>query len=106
VAAVVADAQALPVRPGAAQVVVAENVLDLLDAPEAFLARVQTALAPRGRALVSTPSPALAGARVRRLVRRAGLELLEQAEALPWVRANSARHLEVYLVHALLLGRR
>jgi SAM-dependent methyltransferase/uncharacterized protein YbaR (Trm112 family) len=107
VAGVVLDAAALPVARGALDLLVAENVVDLLDEPRAFFEGVRDALAKKGRALVTTPDPALGGTEddaVQRLAVAARLKVSEVRDGLPWVRLNSARHVEVYLVQALALA--
>lgn len=108
VAAVVAEAEALPFTTGAFDTVVAENVVDLLDAPLDFLVRVRGSLSPGGRALVTTPAPALGGdddGVLAELAKRAGLKVGEVRDGLPWLRVNSTRHVETYLVQALALVR-
>lgn len=109
VAGVVLDAEAMPMVPGSVDLVVAEHLVDLLDHPEAFLTAVARALVPRGRALVTTPAPTLGAsgdAHLERLARRAGFAVGARGDGLPWLRRNSERHLEVYLVAALELLRR
>jgi SAM-dependent methyltransferase len=108
VAPVVMDAAALPLVSGSADLVVAENVVDLLDEPLAFLEGVRRALKKKGRALVTTPDPSLGSgddSALGGLVARAKLKLVERDDGLPWLRTNSARHLEAYLVQALALRR-
>ena len=55
VVAVVADACALPVADGAADVVVAENVIDVVDDADAFVRAAFAALKPGGLFLLTTP---------------------------------------------------
>lgn len=108
VAPVVMDAAALPLVSGSADLVVAENVVDLLDEPLAFLEGVRRALKKKGRALVTTPDPSLGSgddSALSGLVARAKLKLVERDDGLPWLRTNSARHLEAYLVQALAVRR-
>jgi SAM-dependent methyltransferase/uncharacterized protein YbaR (Trm112 family) len=108
-ASLVAEAEALPLRRGVAQVVVAENLVDLLEAPLRFLSRVRDVLAAGGRLLLSTPAPELGAgdpASLTAVARRSGLEVLASDDGLPWLRQNAPRHLEVYLAQALLLRRR
>lgn len=107
---VVLDAQALPVRPRTLDGVVAENVVDLLDDPEAFFTSAALALAPSGTLLVSSPAPALQApdgddATLERLARRCGFQVADRADGLPWLRRNSSRFVEVWLVQALALAR-
>lgn len=90
----VADAQSLPVKRAAA--VVCENVLDLLDAPQAFF---ESARRVTRRLLVSTVDPSLgsgAGDVVVGLAEAAGFRLVDVADGLPWLRRNSSRFVELY----------
>jgi SAM-dependent methyltransferase/uncharacterized protein YbaR (Trm112 family) len=108
VAGVVMEAPALPVAKGALELLVAENVVDLVDEPLAFLEAVRDGLGPRGRALVTSPEPSLGSGddtALRRLAGAARLQVVEAKNGLPWLRVNSARHLEIYLVQALALAR-
>ncbi|MDX2009337.1 MAG: methyltransferase domain-containing protein [Myxococcaceae bacterium] len=105
---VVLEAQALPVAPRSLDGLIAEHVVDLLDDAEAFFVSAQLALSPKGTLLVATPKPGLDSPddderRVEQLARAAGLVVHERAEGLPWLRRNSARFLEVWLVQALAL---
>lgn len=106
VAAAVADAEALPLAPGALDVVVAEQVVDLLDDVPAFLEGLKRS-APL--TLLTTPEPGLGlddEEVLARLVTQAGLRIAERADGLPWVRRGSARFIELYLVQALALTSR
>lgn len=118
VVGVVMDAEALPLAPGSVDVLVAENLIDLLEDPAAFFEAAARSLARRGRALVTTPEPGLGlglfggddGAldlgHLERVLRAAGLEVRDARDGLPWLRVNSPRHVEAYFVRALELGRR
>ena len=100
---VVLDAQALPFASKCADVVVAENVIDLLDAPHDFLTSMRRVVRAGGRAFVSTPDPALGGddeATVDALLREAKWKTAEVARGLTWTRVNSARFVEVYFADA------
>lgn len=108
VQAVVMDAQALPFAARSVDLLVAENVVDLLDAPEAFLDGVRRVLRPSGQALLSTPDPALGTDDERALealLAEAGLRVDEVARSLPWLRVNSRRFVELYFSDALSLSR-
>lgn len=103
----VVDAEALPLRRGAARTVVAANVVDLLDHPAAFLSSVADGLASKGRLLLSTPAPGFGmpegdAAILDGLVDRSGLHITKAEDGLPWVRAHGSRHYEVYLVRAIV----
>jgi SAM-dependent methyltransferase len=105
---VVLDAAALPLAAGLADVVVAENVVDLLEDPLAFLEGVRRALKKQGRALITSPDPSLGSGddgALRELALRAKLKVSETREGLPWLRTNSTRHLETYLVQAMVARR-
>lgn len=105
---VVLDAEALPLRPRRVDAVVAENVVDLLEAPRDFLASAKRALKkPGGRVLLTTPEPSLGtgddGA-LARLAKQAGLRVTSRADGLVWTRVHSPRFVEVYVAQALALG--
>jgi len=109
VAAVVLDANALPLAPGAVDVLVAENVADLLDEPARFFEAAAAALSAKGRVLLTTPEPTVGSGDdglLERLARAAGLEVGAMDDGLPWMRVNSTRHLEVYIVRAMELRRK
>gem|GEM_PF-1008456 len=110
VAGAVVDAEALPLRRGAARTVVAANVIDLLDHPAAFLSSVADGLANRGRLLLSTPAPGFGlpegdAEILDGVVERSGLQITSAEDGLPWVRAHGHRHYEVYLVRAIVAER-
>ncbi len=105
---VVMDAQALPVRAKSLDGLLAENVVDLLDDAEAFFTSVKVALKPKGALLLSSPAPSLQSpdeddAMLARLARSAGFTVDEAADGLPWLRRNSSRFLEVWMVQVLAL---
>ncbi len=99
VVGVVLDAHVLPVKVGAVDVVVAEHLVDLLDAPSEFFVSARAALKKNGRVLLTSPAPSGFDA----LAAEAGLRVVSRADGLPWLRVNSARFVEVYLVEALEL---
>jgi SAM-dependent methyltransferase len=103
---VVMDAEALPLKKRSLDLLVAEHVVDLLDAPADFFAQARAVLAKQGRLLVTTPDPALGSDEddmVERLAVEAKLRVKERRDGLPWLRINSSRFVEVYLVQALEL---
>lgn len=107
VTGVVMDAEALAVKPRAFELVVAEHVIDLLDAPADFFDAARRSLSKGGRLLLTTPEPSLGSGDdelTSELARAAGFRVLERRDGLPWLRVNSARFVEVYLVQALALG--
>ena len=102
------DAQALPVRAKSLDGLLAENVVDLLEDAEAFFTSAQLALKPKGALLLSSPAPSLQSpdedaAMLARVARSAGFAVDESADGLPWLRRNSSRFLEVWLVQVLSL---
>lgn len=97
-AGVVLDAHALPLKRAAA--VVCENVVDLLERPQAFF---ESARRVTRCLLISTVDPSLgsgAGDVVVGLAEAAGFRLVDFADGLPWLRRNSDRFAEVYLASA------
>ena len=105
---VVLDAQQLPFKRGVAEVVVAEHLVDLLDDPGRFLEGVRATLARGGRLLLTTSEPSLGTGEERALdalAVEAGLRVKSSADGLPWLRVNSPRFVETYLVRALELRR-
>lgn len=106
---VVLDAEALPLRKGSVDLLVAEHLVDLLDDPATFLEGAKGALARGGALLLTTPEPDLGSGdddAVAELAKQAGLVVKARREGLPWLRVNSARFVETYLVQALRLERR
>lgn len=106
---VVLDAQALPVHARSLDGLVAENVVDLLDDPDAFFTTAALALDANGTLLVSSPAPGLQApdeddATLAQLALRCGFAVTDRADGLPWLRLNSSRFLEVWLVQALALA--
>ncbi len=59
------DARDLPYRDGSMDLVVCLDVVEHLDAPEAFFAEARRVLRPGGGLLFSTPNPASLGARLK-----------------------------------------
>lgn len=107
VAGVVMNAEALPVKRGALDLLVAEHVVDLLDEPFDFLTQARQALSRKGELLVTTPEPSLGfgeDAALERLAVRAKFRVKDRRDGLPWLRVNSARFVECYLVQALALA--
>jgi ubiquinone/menaquinone biosynthesis C-methylase UbiE len=102
------DAQALPLRAKSLDGLLAENVVDLVDDPEAFFTSAKLALKPKGALLISSPAPSLQSPdeddrMLARIARSAGFTVDESADGLPWLRRNSGRFLEVWLVQVLAL---
>jgi len=104
----VMDAQALPLRARAFDAIVAENVVDLLEDAEGFFTSAKLALKPGGALLLASPAPSLGSPDeddgvLARLAGSAGFEVDESADGLPWLRRNSGRFVEVWLVQVLAL---
>lgn len=106
VAGVVMNAEALPIRRGTLDLLVAEHVVDLLDEPFEFLTQARKALRKKGELLITTPEPSLGSGEddaLEGLALRAKFKVRERRDGLPWLRVNSARFVECYLVQALAL---
>lgn len=107
VAGVVMDAEALPIRKGTIDLLVAEHLIDLLDEPFEFLTKARRALAKKGALLLTTPEPSLGFGEddaLEELAVRAKFQVRERRDGLPWLRINSSRFVECYLVQALALS--
>jgi ubiquinone/menaquinone biosynthesis C-methylase UbiE len=108
VCALVADAEALPLKKGKFDALVAENLVDLLDEPRAFLKRASRALRPYGQLLVTTPDPSLGtgdDGELERAALKCGFRRSRRAENLIWTRVHSERHAELYLAQGLELSK-
>jgi SAM-dependent methyltransferase len=108
VSALVADAEALPLKKGVFDALVAENLVDLLDEPRDFLHRAKRALSPKGRLLLTTPAPSLGtghDAALERMAVECGFHSSTRAENLVWTRVHSSRHAELYLAQGLELSK-
>lgn len=106
---VVLDAQSLPLIRNSARLIVAENLVDLLDSPDAFFTHAARVLTRRGRLLISTPDPdfeALPSADpVRHVMAQTGFLIEREALRRPWVRVHHDRYVEVYFVDVILACR-
>ncbi len=105
---VVGDAAALPLQSNSVDSLVAENVIDLLDAPGDFFESAYRVLKRKGQVLLCTPDPSLGDPEhddsiAAALAEGIGFRVDEQLDGAPWLRRHSSRHLEVYLVQALAL---
>ncbi|MBK7078260.1 MAG: methyltransferase domain-containing protein [Myxococcales bacterium] len=104
----VVEAEALPFVDGAIDALIAANLVDLLDAPDAFVAGAAAALAHAGVAIVSTPDPGLGTGdpdRLTDLLADAGLTVAARHPGQPWLRAHSPRHYQLYFADVLVAGR-
>lgn len=105
---VVMNAETLPLKKGAVELIVAEHLVDLLDEPAEFFAQAHAALRRGGLLLVTTPDPALGFGdddALEQLALEARFAVEDRRDGLPWLRLNSSRFVETYLVQALALGR-
>ncbi len=95
----VVDAEALPLAIGAVDAIVAANLIDLLAAPADFVAAAAGALTATGALVLATPDPGLGAddpAALADLLADAGLTTELRARGLPWLRAHSPRHYQLY----------
>jgi SAM-dependent methyltransferase len=103
---VVLDAHALPFSARRFDAIVAENLVDLLDEPARFFSSAAGTLTHTGQLLISTPAPALGApdgdeSTLERHAMKAGFEVFERAIGLPWLRVNSVRFVETWLVNTV-----
>jgi SAM-dependent methyltransferase len=99
IAAVVLDADALPIAARTVDAIIAAELVDLLATPARFLADARRALRRGGRLILSTPDPALGTSdadHLAQLLRRADWKVVAHRAGVPWVRAHSARHFQIY----------
>jgi SAM-dependent methyltransferase/uncharacterized protein YbaR (Trm112 family) len=100
-AALVVDAEALPLASRSLDVVLAANLVDLVDDPAAMLGGLAAALRRSGRLALSTPEPGLGDpdddpAVLRDLLAAVGLDVVEERDGVPWLRSHRARYVQVY----------
>jgi SAM-dependent methyltransferase len=104
---VVADACALPIADDAADVIVAENVIDVVDDADAMLAGMHRALRRGGTLALTTPGPELDGGDdVDARVRAAGFTIDTVLDGLRWPRVHGRRHVELWTSRGLVARRR
>lgn len=104
-AAVVMDAEAPALRDESFDLIVAANVVDLLDDPVTFLKGLATALRPGGKLIISTPNPWVwEGGRpfAEGLFDALGLRMTVFEEKVPWLRNNGPRDLQVLLADVVV----
>lgn len=105
---VVADAAALPLRDRSVGTLVAANVVDVLPAPDVFLAEAARVLTPGGRLVLSTPDPALGSGDDGALdaaLGDVGLRVVATEDGLPWVRSHGPRHHQLYVARLVVAVR-
>ena len=105
---VVANAEFLPFAPGSVDVVVAENVVDVVDDPRGFLTSASEALKAGGTLLLTSPDPDLGGAgpdadaggdddsALLSLLNDAGFDVVDSVDGLRWPRIHGPRHVELW----------
>lgn len=106
---VVGDATALPFADASVDVVVAQNVVDIVDDADALIDGVKRALKPGGRFALTTPDPGLGGDDDDDLLRRlrsAGFVIEADVDGLRWPRVHGPRHVELWTCRGLVARRR
>jgi len=104
----VVDAEALPLARGAADAIIAANLIDLLTDPDALLTAMAAALRPGGVAIISTPDPSLGSDDddlLATLLADAGLAPRAWHRGVPWLRAHSSRHFQLYFAELVVADR-
>ncbi len=102
------DADWFGFRDASLDVIIAQNVIDLLRAPFAFLEDVSRALRPGGHLILSTPDPwAWRGERevLEQLLSECGLTLRRFEDDRLWLREHSPRELQVFRVQLVCAER-
>jgi SAM-dependent methyltransferase len=96
---VVANAEALPFADGSVDTLVAENLVDLLDDPEAFVDEAARVVVAGGTLLLTTPDPGLGGDDddvLTDLLTEAGFTIDDVVDGLRWPRVHGPRHVELW----------
>jgi SAM-dependent methyltransferase len=104
VAAIVGDAENLEMASDCASVVVAANLVDLLDEPERFLLSVSRWLVRKGDFILTTPEPSLgteSDDALRELMESLEFKVDAEDDGIPWIRMHSARYSQLYWLQAL-----
>jgi SAM-dependent methyltransferase len=108
---VVGDACALPFAEGSFDLVVANNVVDVVDAPAALVEHVARVLAPGGRFVLTTPAPALGGQpgrddrAIENTLRKAGLVVDDVEDGVLWPRVHGPRHVELWVCRGVVASK-
>ncbi len=108
---VVASAEFLPFAAETVDVIVAENIVDLLDDPRGFLTSASVALKAGGTLLLTSPDPDLGAApdhddeeedgdavdsALVSLLHDAGFDIVDSIDGLRWPRVHGPRHVELW----------
>lgn len=99
---VVGDASSLPVPDVSVGLVVAANLVDLLDHPGAFLDEARRVLTRHGRLALSTPDPGEGSQGLDNELVRAGFDVETLRDGVVWLQVHGDRHLEVYVTQVLV----
>ena len=107
---VLADAEALPLPDASVDLAVAAHVVDLLDAPYAFLEELARVLAPGGELRLATPDPGLGtgddGALAALVDATEAFEAPAIADGVLWARVHGPRELQLAVTQRLVVRRR
>jgi SAM-dependent methyltransferase len=104
---IVADAAALPLADHAVDVVVAQNLVDVIDDVDGFLAGARRALRRGGTLALTTPGPELDGDRdIGERIQDAGFVLESVVDGLRWPRVHGPRHVEIWTCTGIVARRR
>lgn len=107
--AIVADAEALPFQNGSLNVCIAQNLVDLLHAPDAFVSAARAAMAPKGTLIVTTPDPSLGTEHddeLLTLLRKAGFRQKRVDPSVPFLHLHDSRHHQVKFALGVIAERR
>lgn len=103
---VVASVEALPFAARAFDAVTCINVLDLVDDAEAACTEIARVVGKRGVVAVSSPDPALGDPlgdyqALDTVLEGSGLHITACHDDVPWIRAHTDRHWQLYFVRVL-----
>ena len=108
---VVGDACALPFAAGSFDLVVANNVVDVVDAPASLIDHVARVLLPGGRFVLTTPGPELGGQggrddrAVENTLRRSGFVVEDVEDGILWPRVHGPRHVELWVCRGIVASK-
>lgn len=99
ISAVLADASQLELAADSASLVVAANVVDLLDKPDDFLSAASRWLVRGGELIMSTPDPSLGGDQddmLKDMLEALDYDVVSVLDWVPWLRVHSSRYSQLY----------